>query len=106
MGSATDELSATEVVSARLDDVFEPVGAHSTSALTPRSRTSSTFALRAARWQGSFAHSRIAFGELADPYGEARQGRIQNLRFAVGKRVAECLLVTAADLDAAHTGTR
>jgi hypothetical protein len=28
--------------------------------------------------------SRIAFGELADPYAESRQGRIQNPRFAVG----------------------
>jgi hypothetical protein len=50
--------------------------------------------------------SRIAFGELADPYGEARQGRIQNPRFAVGKRVAEYRLVTAEDLDEAHTRTR
>jgi hypothetical protein len=42
--------------------------------------------------------SQIAFGELADPYGEARTGRIQNPRFAVGKRVAEYRLVTADDL--------
>ena len=47
--------------------------------------------------------SRIAFGELADPYGEARQGRIQNPRFAVGKRVAEYRLVTADDLTEVHT---
>jgi hypothetical protein len=44
------------------------------------------------------AVSRVAFGELADPYAEARQGRIQNPRFAVGKRVAEYRLVTAEDL--------
>ena len=50
--------------------------------------------------------SRIAFGELADPYGEARQGRIQNPRFAVGKRVAEYRLVTAEDLDEVHSGAR
>jgi hypothetical protein len=50
--------------------------------------------------------SRIAFGELADPYGEARQGRIQNPRFAVGKRVAEYRLVTAEDLAEVHTGAR
>ena len=43
--------------------------------------------------------SQIAFGELADPYLEARNGRIQNPRFAVGKRVAEYRLVTAEDLD-------
>ena len=42
--------------------------------------------------------SRIAFGELADPYTEARSGRIQNPRFAVGKRIAEYRLVTADDL--------
>jgi hypothetical protein len=51
--------------------------------------------------------SQIAFGELADPYSEARSGRIQNPRFAVGKRVAEYRLVTAEDLDeverAAHS---
>lgn len=45
------------------------------------------------------AVSQIAFGELADPYSEARIGRIQNPRFAVGKRVAEYRLVTADDLD-------
>ena len=45
------------------------------------------------------AVSQIAFGELADPYSEARSGRIQNPRFAVGKRVAEYRLVTADDLD-------
>jgi hypothetical protein len=43
--------------------------------------------------------SQVAFGELADPYSEARNGRIQNPRFAVGKRVAEYRLVTAEDLD-------
>lgn len=44
------------------------------------------------------AVSQIAFGELADPYSEARDGRIQNPRFAVGKRIAEYRLVTADDL--------
>ncbi|MFI7678251.1 hypothetical protein [Actinophytocola sp. NPDC049390] len=43
--------------------------------------------------------SRIAFGELEDPYTEARAGRIQNPRYAVGKRVAEYRIVTATDLD-------
>lgn len=42
--------------------------------------------------------SQVAFGELADPYSEARSGRIQNPRFAVGKRVAEYRLVTSDDL--------
>ncbi|GAB3414748.1 hypothetical protein [Flindersiella endophytica] len=44
--------------------------------------------------------SRIAFGELEDPYAEARTGRIQNPRYAVGKRVADYQLVTSDDLDA------
>jgi hypothetical protein len=44
------------------------------------------------------AVSQIAFGELADPYSEIRAGRIQNPRFAVGKRVAEYRLVTPEDL--------
>ena len=43
--------------------------------------------------------SRIAFGELEDPYAEARTGRIQNPRYAVGKRVADYQLVTPEDLD-------
>jgi hypothetical protein len=51
--------------------------------------------------------SQIAFGELADPYAEARTGRIQNPRFAVGKRVAEYRLVTAEDLaDVERRGRR
>ncbi len=50
------------------------------------------------------AVSRVAFGELGDPYSEARQGRIQNPRFAVGKRVAEYRLVTAEDLDEVQRG--
>jgi hypothetical protein len=50
--------------------------------------------------------SRIAFGELADPYAEARAGRIQNPRYTVGKRVAEYRLVTAADLDAVEHAAR
>jgi len=33
--------------------------------------------------------SRIAFGKLEDPYGQMREGRRQNARYAVGKRVAE-----------------
>jgi hypothetical protein len=52
------------------------------------------------------AISRIAFGELADPYGEARRGRIQNPRFAVGKRIAEYRLVTADDLAEVHRRAR
>jgi hypothetical protein len=50
--------------------------------------------------------SQIAFGELADPYSEARSGRIQNPRFAVGKRVAEYRLVTAEDLDEVEQAAR
>lgn len=43
--------------------------------------------------------SQIAFGPLEDPYAADRSGRIQNPRFAVGKRIAEYRLVTADDLD-------
>lgn len=50
------------------------------------------------------AVSQIAFGELADPYAEARSGRIQNPRFAVGKRIAEYRLVTPEDLDDVSRG--
>ncbi len=52
------------------------------------------------------AVSKIAFGELEDPYTEARAGRIQNPRFAVGKRIAEYRLVTAADLDEVEQDAR
>jgi hypothetical protein len=52
------------------------------------------------------AVSQIAFGELADPYAEARTGRIQNPRFAVGKRIAEYRLVTAEDLTEVEKTTR
>ncbi|OLF19641.1 hypothetical protein BU204_00205 [Actinophytocola xanthii] len=52
------------------------------------------------------AISQIAFGELADPYAEARVGRIQNPRFAVGKRIAEYRLVTAEDLDEVEQAAR
>lgn len=52
------------------------------------------------------AISQIAFGELADPYSEARVGRIQNPRFAVGKRIAEYRLVTAEDLDEVESRSR
>jgi hypothetical protein len=52
------------------------------------------------------AISRVAFGELADPYSEARHGRIQNPRFAVGKRIAEYRLVTAEDLAEVHHTSR
>ncbi|WP_245811886.1 hypothetical protein [Actinophytocola xinjiangensis] len=52
------------------------------------------------------AVSQIAFGELADPYAEARTGRIQNPRFAVGKRIAEYRLVTAEDLEEVERAAR
>lgn len=52
------------------------------------------------------AVSQIAFGELEDPYTEARAGRIQNPRFVVGKRVAEYRLVTSTDLDQAEQDAR
>jgi hypothetical protein len=42
----------------------------------------------------------IAFGRHADPFRAARVGRTQNLRYSVGRRIAEVRLVTAADLAA------
>ncbi|CRK60537.1 hypothetical protein [Alloactinosynnema sp. L-07] len=44
----------------------------------------------------------IAFGEPDDPFRAPRVKRLQNVRFAVGKRIAEVGLVTAADLDEVH----
>jgi hypothetical protein len=42
----------------------------------------------------------VAFGRHADPFRAARVGRTQNLRYSVGRRIAEVRLVTAADLAA------
>lgn len=50
--------------------------------------------------------ARVAFGELENPYAAARDGRIQNPRFAVGRRVAEYRLVTADDLDEVESAAR
>lgn len=40
----------------------------------------------------------LAFGPTDNPFRSARPGRLQNVRFAVARRVAELGLVTAADL--------
>lgn len=49
--------------------------------------------------------ARVAFGPREDPFrvdeGEEVSRRVQNVRFAVGRRAAEVRLVTAADLAAA-----
>jgi hypothetical protein len=43
----------------------------------------------------------VAFGRPGEPLrGGRQQGRMQNLRYAVGRRIAEVRLVTAADLAA------
>jgi hypothetical protein len=45
------------------------------------------------------AIARLAFGPDDDPFAEPTTGRVQNVRFAVGRRAAEVRLVTAADLE-------
>ena len=44
------------------------------------------------------AVARLAFGPADDPF-TATAGRVQNVRFAVGRRAAEVRLVTTEDLD-------
>ncbi len=41
--------------------------------------------------------AQLAFGPADDPFA-VKQGRVQNVRFAVGRRTAEVALVTTADL--------
>lgn len=48
--------------------------------------------------------SRIAFGPREDPFAAGGGRRIQNVRFAIGRRAAEVRLVTAEDL--AHVYAR
>ncbi len=43
--------------------------------------------------------ARLAFGPADDPFATTT-GRVQNVRFAVGRRIAEVGLVTTADLEA------
>lgn len=45
------------------------------------------------------AIARLAFGPADDPF-TVTQGRVQNVRFAVGRRAAETSLVTTEDLEA------
>jgi hypothetical protein len=44
------------------------------------------------------AIARLAFGPKDDPFAATGKGRVQNVRFAVGRRTAEVRLVTADDL--------
>ncbi|WP_432560004.1 hypothetical protein [Granulicoccus sp. GXG6511] len=48
--------------------------------------------------------SRIAFGPRDDPFAEMSGRRVQNVRFAIGRRAAEVRLVTAEDLADAYSG--
>jgi len=48
--------------------------------------------------------SRIAFGPRDDPFAATSGRRVQNVRFAIGRRAAEVRLVTAEDLAAAYSG--
>lgn len=41
----------------------------------------------------------VAFGPKDDPFRRSGAGRVQNVRFAVGRRAAEVRLVTAEELD-------
>lgn len=43
--------------------------------------------------------ARVAFGPQDDPFTATAGGRVQNVRFAVGRRAAEVRLVTTEDLD-------
>ncbi|MDO5681496.1 MAG: hypothetical protein Q4G46_01535 [Propionibacteriaceae bacterium] len=48
--------------------------------------------------------SRIVFGPRDDPFAATSGRRVQNVRFAIGRRSAEVQLVTAEDLAAAYSG--
>lgn len=50
--------------------------------------------------------SRIAFGPREDPFAEAGGRRVQNVRFAIGRRAAEVRLVTAEDLAGVYANAR
>ncbi|MFI7876196.1 hypothetical protein [Streptomyces salinarius] len=43
--------------------------------------------------------SKVAFGEVHDPYAAVRDGKLFNARFAVARRTAQRRLVTIEDLD-------
>lgn len=50
--------------------------------------------------------SRIAFGPKEDPFVGSRSKRVQNVRFAIGRRAAEVRLVTAGDLARVYARAR
>lgn len=50
--------------------------------------------------------ARIAFGPDDDPFAAAGNGRVQNVRFSVGRRAAEVRLVTVNDLAQADRQAR
>lgn len=52
------------------------------------------------------AIARLAFGPKDDPFATPGRGRVQNVRFAVGRRTAEVRLVTADDLSEAERNRR
>jgi hypothetical protein len=52
------------------------------------------------------AIARIAFGPHDDPFAAPSGGRMQNVRYAVGRRAAEVRLVTVEDLDLIERGAR
>jgi hypothetical protein len=50
--------------------------------------------------------SRIAFGPREDPFAVIEGKRVQNVRFAIGRRAAEVRLVTAEDLAEVYSRAR
>lgn len=50
--------------------------------------------------------SRIAFGPRDDPFAGVAGRRVQNVRFAIGRRAAEVRLVTAEDLAVVYSRAR
>jgi hypothetical protein len=52
------------------------------------------------------AIARVAFGPHDDPFAAPSGGRMQNVRYAVGRRAAEVRLVTVEDLDQVERDAR
>jgi hypothetical protein len=50
--------------------------------------------------------ARMAFGPHDDPFAAPGGGRVQNVRYAIGRRAAEVRLVTAEDLDRVERDAR
>ena len=71
--------------------------ASSTSGSSPGAGTPGTSSAPSASTTRSASVARMAFGPADDPFAQKGR-RVQNVRFAVGRRAAEVRLVTADDL--------